>query len=312
MPMHHTLISAAELQAVRAERQHPACCSTAGFDLADPRGRRARLRRRPPARARTTCTSTATCPAPRPAATAATRCPTRDGAGRRAGALGHRARRAGGVLRRAGRAPMPRAPGGCCAGWATPRWPCSTAAWPPGRPPAARSAATPRRRRRGRPTRRCRRPMPTLDADELLAQLGQRARARRARRASASAARSSRWTRWPATSPARSTASSRTTCSADGRFKPAAAAARRVRRAAAPTPARAGAPVRLGRHRLPQPAGHGACRPARLGAVPGLVERMVRRPGAAGGARLMHHGARIDEVNAAAPMVNTWDVRHVP
>ena len=41
-------------------------------------------------------------------------------------------------------------------------------------------------------------------------------------------------------------------------------------------------PVRLGRHRLPQPAGDGDRRPVRHAAVPGLVERVVRRPGAAG------------------------------
>jgi thiosulfate/3-mercaptopyruvate sulfurtransferase len=46
------------------------------------------------------------------------------------------------------------------------------------------------------------------------------------------------------------------------------------------------APVRLGRDRLPQPAGHGACRPGGLAPVPGLVERVVVRPRAARRARL--------------------------
>ena len=46
------------------------------------------------------------------------------------------------------------------------------------------------------------------------------------------------------------------------------------------------AAVRVGRHRLPQPAGHGPRRPRRQRAVPGLVERMVGRPGTAAGARL--------------------------
>ena len=52
--------------------------------------------------------------------------------------------------------------------------------------------------------------------------------------ASVSAVKSSRSTRSPGTSPARSTASTRTTC-ADGRFKPPAVAARRLRGAAGDT-----------------------------------------------------------------------------
>ena len=95
--------------------------------------------------------------------------------------------------------------------------------------------------------------------------------------ASAFAARSSRWTRWPATFPARCNRFFKDNLQADGRFKPAAALRAEFealrRRAGA-----AGASVRIGRHRLPQPAGHGACRAARLGAVPRLMERVVRRP----------------------------------
>src|SRR5690606_13110369 len=41
-------------------------------------------------------------------------------------------------------------------------------------------------------------------------------------------------------------------------------------------------PVRVGRHRLPQPAGHGDGRPARRRALSGILERMVRRSGAPG------------------------------
>src|SRR5690606_25099887 len=39
-------------------------------------------------------------------------------------------------------------------------------------------------------------------------------------------------------------------------------------------------PVRVGRHRLPQPAGHGDGRPARRRALSGILERVVRRSGA--------------------------------
>ena len=64
---------------------------------------------------------------------------------------------------------------------------------------------------------------------------------------------------------------------ADGRFKSAKPARRvqfcRPRRGSAD-----GAPVRLGRHRLPQPAGDGARRPRRLAPLSRLVERVVVRP----------------------------------
>ena len=117
--------------------------------------------------------------------------------------LGRRARRAGGVLRRAGHALCrarlvaaalagPRRGGG--AGRRHRRLDGRR------RQPDARADAAPQ----PQPPYPRRPPaMPTLQADELLAQLGRRAGARRARRASASAARSSRWTRWPGTSPAR-------------------------------------------------------------------------------------------------------------
>ena len=72
---------------------------------------------------------------------------------------------------------------------------------------------------------------------------------------------------------------------ARGRFKPAAdlrARLRGLRRGA-----RAGrAPVRLGRHGVPQPAGDGGGGDGGVGALSGLVERVVVGSGAAGGGRL--------------------------
>ena len=63
---------------------------------------------------------------------------------------------------------------------------------------------------------------------------------------------------------------------AQGRFRPAAEL-RAVFESFGRRAGAGGAPVRLGRHRLPQPARDGGGRPGRLRAVPGLVERMVSR-----------------------------------
>ena len=133
-----------------------------------------------------------------------------------------------------------------------------------GAPAARLDRAGGRGRRRGRPTR----DRPSLVATHRRRRRSAAASARRcvldARSAERFRGEVEPLDRSPATSPARSTASIRTTCCADGRFKPAARAARRVAGAARRTAAGRGDPsVRLGRHRLPQPAGDGARRARR-------------------------------------------------
>ena len=65
--------------------------------------------------------------------------------------------------------------------------------------------------------------------------------------------------------------------------------------------------MRLGRHRLPQPAGDGARRARRLGALPGLVERVVGRPGAAD--RRAADPAAADRLDAARTRVPMRAIR---
>ena len=114
-----------------------------------------------------------------------------------------------------------RAPGGCCAGWATRRWPCSTAVCRPGWPPAARWTR-PCRPRSAAP------PYPAagaVHADDrrrgAAGPAGPDVRCSTRVPPSASAARSSRSTRWPATSRAPRCAASATT------WTPTAASSRR-------------------------------------------------------------------------------------
>ena len=74
---------------------------------------------------------------------------------------------------------------------------------------------------------------------------------------------------------------------AQGRFKPADVLRAEFAALLGRVPASDdGAPVRLRRDRVPQPARDGARRADRLGALPGIVERMVERPGPPGGTRL--------------------------
>ncbi len=234
--------------------------------------------------ARTMRTSTATCRAPRPAATAVTRCPI-GRPWRRAPAPGAspRACRWCATTPRAG--PTPHAPGGCCAGWVTTRWRCSTAAWRHG---AGGRRAVGRRRRSPaprRPTRRTPAAMPTIDADALLAQLGQQGRACIVDARAAERFR--------------------------GEVEPLDAGGRPHSRRAEPLlqgqpasrrPLQAGRAVarRTARRWGSMPVKRSSINAARasprattcwrwsmpgctVGAVPGLVERVVRRPGAAGG-----------------------------
>ena len=168
------------------------------------------------------------------------------------------------------------------------RWRCSTAGSPAWR--AAGGALVDRHGPRPRPAppypERASRCASSVDADALLRAPRPRARCSMRARPSASAARSSRSTRWPATSPAPSTASIKDNLRRRRPLQAGGAAARRIRRRCSAAARRAArAPVRLGRHRLPQPAGDGARRAGRLAALSGLVERVVVRPGAAGRAR---------------------------
>ena len=156
------LISAPALQA-RLAAGLPTVVLDTRFDLATARGRRRGLRRRP----RAGCAyahldqhlSGAKTGRQRPPPAARPRPPSPPGPAPRASGP---ACWSWPTTTRAG--PMRRAPGGCCAGWAMPRWPCWTAAWPPGGPPAARwtagAARAPAQRRR--PTRPAAAPaMPT-------------------------------------------------------------------------------------------------------------------------------------------------------
>ena len=135
------------------------------------------------------------------------------------------------VLRRAGR-PMRRARGGCCAGWATTRSRCSTAASPRGWPPAASStrASAPPPRAARRRTRCCRRRCRPSTSTRCSPARADADRRRARRRALPRRDRNARPGRRP--HPRRdATASSRTTSAADGRFKPAAELRARIRRA---------------------------------------------------------------------------------
>ena len=207
----------------------------ASFDLADIGAGEARLRRRPCAGLASTSTSTATCAAPKTGRNG--RHPLPDARRLRA------QRSARSASRPATQVVALDAPrrrlrgarcGGCCAGSATPTVAVldgGIAAWQRAGG-ALSTTGSPRLRRRGRPTPSAPPLAATRRRRRAAPRARPRARARRARAPSASAARSSRSTRSPATSPARSTASIKDNLDADGRFKPADAAARRVRRAA--------------------------------------------------------------------------------
>ena len=100
---------------------------------------------------------------------------------------------------------------------------------------------------------------------------------------SASAARRSRWTRWPATFPAHATGLTRRTSPPTERFKqPSRCAPSSQTLLARRQPRPRGPPMRVRRHRMPQPARDGDRRFCRHASLPGLLERVVRRSGAAG------------------------------
>ena len=136
MPIQRHLISAAELQALLAG-DTPCVLLDCGFDLADPTaGERAFADGHLPG-ARYVHLDRDLSGA-KTGRNGRHPLPERQALAERAGAWGDRARRAGGVLRRAGHA-LRRA-GLVAAALAGPSrpWRCWTAAWPRGRPPAAR------------------------------------------------------------------------------------------------------------------------------------------------------------------------------
>ena len=98
----------------------------------------------------------------------------------------------------------------------------------------------------------------------------------------------------------------------DGTFKPATDAARRVRRAdRRPAARHRRAPVRLGRHRVPQPAGDGNRRARRHPALPRLVERVGRRSDAPGrDGKLSRRHYKEPSMPALAPSRRTRRDRH--
>ena len=278
--MHSTLISAAATARALQRADAPPVLLDCGFDLADPAaGERAWRQGHLPGAHYLHLDARPV--GPEDDAQALQRPPSaaraRDASPPRLGALGIDAGDAGGRLRRAGR----RLCGARLVAAALDGARRDVAVLDGG------LAAWQRRRRRARrPTRRAPHADAALpgaraaDADDRRRHAAAPASAACAwstrAPASASAARSSRWTRRPATFPARATASSRTTSRADGRFKTR-------RRSCAPSGSRCsagrrrrgGALVRLGRDRLPQPAGDGPCRARRPAAVPRLVERVV-------------------------------------
>ena len=230
---------------------------------------------------RNTCISTATSPARSRRRAVATRCRIRRRSrGARRARRRTRACRSSPTTRATAR--TPRASGGWRAGSACAMSPCSTAASPRG---ARRAAA-----RDARCARRSRAPMP-VDARRWR----WRSTARRwpscasgratcwstpaARIASRAATRPS--TRSPVTCPARATMPFTGNLGADGKFLPAGAAAPALDHAAGLAAAgRVDRHVRLGRHRLPQPARARTRRPGRRAALSGFVERVDPRSAA--------------------------------
>ena len=230
---------------------------------------------------RTTLTWTATCRVPRPAQRPSPAARARR-LGRDARPLGHRPRTAGGGLRRPGR-PL-RGAGLVAAALDGPRGRRGARRRPGGLAAAGGALDARRRVRRGRRwralPRRAAPAMPTHRRRRAAGAARARACARRARgRALPRRGRAAR--------PGGRPHPRRDAALLQGQPAAPTAASSRPRSCAPSSPRCATPPAQVvhqcgsRRHRLPQPAGDGARRPGRRGAVPGLVERVVRRPGAA-------------------------------
>ena len=129
-PSFTTLITADAAAARCSRPAPPLVLLDASFDLGDAdAGERACAAGHLPG-AHLRRTSTATCAARRPAATAAIRCPSARAFAARSAAWASRPARQVVVLRPPGRHVRGARSGGCCAGSATARWRCSTAASP--------------------------------------------------------------------------------------------------------------------------------------------------------------------------------------